>query len=906
MYRFPASLVVASIVLPAVLPAQSLPVLPPSEFHRIEIAQAPTLSARGKWIAYPVRRVNGTGDSSHVLYLHRQSPDTAIRLTWAQSPRFSVDERWAAWTVVPSDSERTRLTTARQPVRNRAVFMDLASLRRDSVDAVATSAFDATGRFLLLEHYPARDTADHRLVMVIDLVSGRRTTLGSVAEWRWSDRGSLLALTLGTRDGGPGGLQVFNATTGSLAALGTPGHVYRQTRWRKHAFDLVSLRARAPRGAADTPHRAELWRNLDRANPDYRMLSDTVPGVADTLMLVAHNAPIWSEDGTRLRLGMRPRVARPDSARARRDTLPGVQIWHPADVQIFPAQQLQAAAASRRAIPLLWDLRTDRTLLVNAGLDETTEFLGDWSHAYVTSDAAYPWGAKFGRRYHDGFLVDLTSGERRQVFDSVRYSYTSPQGRYLLTFDGRNYHTFDIRTGRTANITAGLNATFANTDFDTPTDLLPPQGRSGWMDNDAGVLLYDEYDVWLVRPDGSGGQRLTRGAEDSVIHRVVTLDTARRSVDPRTPMLYSLRGAWTEQRGYARATPGRPVERLLYRDKSHWFLTKADSADVLVWREESRQDSPDLFMSDGAFRNVKQLSHTNTMLDRYASSKTELVRYENETGRPLKGVLLYPVNHDPSKRYPMIVYAYELLSAQMHYWQSPSERTYYSFTRWTQEGYFVLLPDIHFRHGDPGVSLLETLRPAVGAVVTRGLVDSARVGFVGHSWGGYHGAYVATHSKLFAASVAGAPLTDFLSFMGQIHWGGGIAEVDHWETGQARMGVPYWEDRDAHRRNSPIERVESMTTPLLLAHGNKDRVVEYFQSTVLYNFARRAGKPVILLTYEDEDHSFQQAANQLDYHRRLLEWFGHYLKGEPAPEWIAKGIPYRNLETEKRRLMNRK
>jgi dipeptidyl aminopeptidase/acylaminoacyl peptidase len=69
------------------------------------------------------------------------------------------------------------------------------------------------------------------------------------------------------------------------------------------------------------------------------------------------------------------------------------------------------------------------------------------------------------------------------------------------------------------------------------------------------------------------------------------------------------------------------------------------------------------------------------------------------------------------------------------------------------------------------------------------------------------------------------------------------------------MAVPYWEDKDAHRRNSPIERVHTMTTPLLLAHGNKDRVVEYFQSTVLYNFARRAGKPVILPTFEDEDHS---------------------------------------------------
>ncbi|MBL0940426.1 MAG: S9 family peptidase [Gemmatimonadaceae bacterium] len=896
-----------SVALPVALSAQTLPVLPASEFRRVETLQPMSVSTRGNWVAYLTRRLTGVGDSSRVVYLQRRAPDTTIRLDWAQNPQISRNEAWATWATVPTDAERARLTTARQPVRNRAVFMNLATLKRDSVDGVANAAFDATGKYLVLEQYPARDTADHKLVMVVDLATGKRTTIGSVSEWRWSDRGSLLALTLGVRDGGPGGLQLYNAAAGTLTALGTSGYTYRQTRWRKNAFDLISLRARAARGAADAAHRAEVWRGLDRTTSDAVTLSDTVPGIADTLVLVAHSAPTWSEDGTRLRLGVRPRVTPPDtSARARRDTLPGVQIWHPTDVQIFPAQQQQAAAMARRSIPLLWNISTGRTLLVPSALDENVEFLGDWSQAYVTSDKAYAWGTMFGRRYHDGFLVDLTNGTRKQVLDSVRYSFSSAKGRYILSFDGKDYHALNVSTGQTRNLTGTLGATFAVTDYDTPTDLLPPHGRGGWLDNDAGVLLFDEYDVWLVRPDGTGGSRLTRGREDSVIHRPVMLDTSRTTFDSRQPIMYALRGYWTEQRGYARGVIGRPIERLMLRDRAYVGLQKADSADVLIWREESRQQAPQLFVSDGSFRNPQQLSKSNTFLTAFAPGKTELVRYKNETGRDLKGVLLYPVNYDPSKKYPMIVYAYELLSNTLHSWQAPSERSYYNFTRWTLEGYFVLMPDIHFRHGDPGVSLLETLRPAIGGVVSRGLVDEKRVGFVGHSWGGYEGAYVATHSTLFAASIAGAPLTDFLSFMGQIHWNGGSAEVDHWETGQARMAVPYWENRESHRRNSPIEKVETMTTPLLLAHGNKDRVVEYWQSTVLYNFARRAGKPVVFLTYEDEDHGFTQEANQVDYHRRILEWFGHYLKGDAAPSWISKGIPFNALEAEKRRVKDRK
>ena len=37
-----------------------------------------------------------------------------------------------------------------------------------------------------------------------------------------------------------------------------------------------------------------------------------------------------------------------------------------------------------------------------------------------------------------------------------------------------------------------------------------------------------------------------------------------------------------------------------------------------------------------------------------------------------------------------------------------------------------------------------------------------------------------------------------------------------------------------------------------------------------------------LLVYVGVDHGFRQKANQVDYHRRILEWFGHYLTGDPG------------------------
>ena len=250
----------------------------------------------------------------------------------------------------------------------------------------------------------------------------------------------------------------------------------------------------------------------------------------------------------------------------------------------------------------------------------------------------------------------------------------------------------------------------------------------------------------------------------------------------------------------------------------------------------------------------------------------------------------------------MIVYTYEILAPQIHFYEAPDERDYYNFTTWTQRGYFVLLPDIVYRAREPGQSALEAVRPAVQLVVERGLVDPDRVGLIGHSWGGYQATFLPTRTDLFAASVAGAPLTDFVSFMGQIHWNPGRAELSHWETGQARMEVPFWEDPEAHRLASPIHQVHEMETPLLMAFGSEDGVVDWDQGTEFYNFARRAGKQMVLLVYEGEDHGFRTEANQLDYHRRILEWFGHYLQGEEAPAWIVEGVPLEKLEEEKRRV----
>ena len=883
--------------------------------------------------------------------------------SWGRGPVFSADARWLVWAAGVSADERERLEEEDEPVRLGVGLLAMATGDERTFDDVRGFDFDETGRFLALHGYapeePEGKGADLRLIA---LETGAETTFGNVGEYAWSDTGSLLALTVATGSEQGNGVQLYDPVDGRLRALDTSGSMYRQLGWREadaaapavgtRAADLAVLRSVDPAGTDGAAHHVLAWRGLDTDEPRRFELDPETAGVGAELEVVRHMRPRWSEDGRLLAVGLRPAAeeeveddeadtdqdsdaapdggepsAEPEDEDAADDDgddddedagddeeidLPEVQIWHTSDVRLFPEQQASADRDAERTLLAVWHLDADRVVPIGSDLAERVELLDGWDHGVERVETPYPWGRMFGRRYHDVWVVDVASGARELALERVRYSWASPGGRYLLHFDGADYWSTDLRSDERTNITDGLAADFANLDYDTPTDLPPPRGVGGWVAGDAAVLLYDKYDVWRVIASGGGGVRLTDGGDEEIVHRVVDLDPDEDAIDSTRPVYLSLHGEWSEKRGYARIAPeslsgagGRTAERLVFVDKMVSGLRVADNAEVYVYRAEARDDPSDYFVAGPDLSASRQVTRTNVFQDGYAWGGATLIDYESEAGRRLQAALVYPANHDPQRRYPMIVYTYEILSSGVHGYEPPSERDCYNFTAWSQHGYFVLLPDIVYRARDPGVSALEAVRPAVAKTVEMGLVDADRVGLIGHSWGGYQATYLPTRTNIFAASVAGAPLTDFVSFMGAIHWNAGVPEVDHWETGQARMEVPFWEDPEAHRRNSPIHEVHNLETPLLMAFGDDDGVVDWDQGTEFYNFARRAGKQMVLLVYEGEDHGFRDEANQVDYHRRILEWFGHYLKGETAPRWITEGIPVDELEGEQRRVATR-
>ncbi|HEX9895192.1 MAG TPA: prolyl oligopeptidase family serine peptidase [Gemmatimonadales bacterium] len=890
MPRIPVLPFALSLVALSGSPAQTRPTIPSADYGRWESPGPALLSPDGRWLAYTVNRVNEENE----LRIRSLTRDTTSAVLYATAPSFPTNSRWLAYLVGVSPAERDKLLQDKKPIHTRLGLLDLASGSTTSVDKVASFRFSPDGRFLAMRGYaPENSKREAADLMVRDLSAGTTATFGNVTGFAWADRGAALAFTVETESGAGNGVQLLDGN-GRLRTLHSSTDRYRALAWRKDGDDLAVLRTQPAAGFRDTAHALHAWTGLNRSAPIARMLPpDAVPS---GLRIAEGSPPAWTRAGDLVLVGLRPRdPARTDSSAksTAKEKTSDVQVWHSRDVRIIPMQKSQEQNDLRRGLMAAWSLADEKLVLAGSDLMNPIEVLEDGRHAVERSTTRYPFGTMFGRSRMEVSLIDLRSGARRTVIDSVRYFYgASTTGRYLLYFRSGGYRVHDITTGGDIALGTGSGAVFTNQEYDTPTDELPPWGIAGWSKDDRSVLVYDRYDLWRLASDGSTATRLTNGAADSTIHRYVRLNREERGIDLAQPLMLSLFGDFSKRGGYASWQAGR-VERLRFEDARLSRIIRADSAAAFAFTRERFDDAPDWFVAGPALRDGRQVSALNPFLRDAAWGKAELVGFRSATGRPLQGILLYPANHDPARRYPMIVYTYEILSRNLHAWQAPSERSYYNFTAWTQQGYFVLLPDIVYRAGDPGRSALDAVVPAVHSVIARGLVDSSRVGLVGHSWGGYQATYLPTQTGIFAASVAGAPITNFLSFAGAIHWTPGVAEFDHWETGQARMGAPPWEAWDAHVRNSPAAFITQLKTPMLMMFGDADGTVDWHQGVEFYNFARRAGRPdFVLLVYPGEDHGLRKKENQIDYHRRIIEWFGYYLKGEPAPPWMKEGVTW--------------
>ncbi|MBX3744531.1 MAG: S9 family peptidase [Verrucomicrobiae bacterium] len=260
----------------------------------------------------------------------------------------------------------------------------------------------------------------------------------------------------------------------------------------------------------------------------------------------------------------------------------------------------------------------------------------------------------------------------------------------------------------------------------------------------------------------------------------------------------------------------------------------------------------------------------------------EIVRHRARDGLDIEGILIRPLQARAGTRYPLILAVHGGPEAHV----SDGWVTSYSLPGQVAaaRGFAVFYPNYRgstgrgvpfskLGQGDAAGREFDDLVDGVDHLITIGLVDRARVGVTGGSYGGYATAWCSTrYSDRFAAGVMFVGISDKISKFGTTD----IPDEEYLVHARKRP----WEDWRFQLERSPIYHAGNSRTPLLILHGAADPRVHPAQSLEMYRHLKlRSQAPVRLVLYPGEGHGNRRAAARYDYHLRMLRWFEHYLQG---------------------------
>jgi len=300
----------------------------------------------------------------------------------------------------------------------------------------------------------------------------------------------------------------------------------------------------------------------------------------------------------------------------------------------------------------------------------------------------------------------------------------------------------------------------------------------------------------------------------------------------------------------------------------------------------------ELFVAQGG-EAFERWSDHNPQLAGKTFGEQRLFEWTARDGERVEGVLITPQGRAPRGGWPLIMVVHGGPEAHdSNGWMNAYSRFGHVGAG---EGFAVLYPNyrgstgrgerfMKLDHLDPPGDEFWDIVDAIAPLAEQGVVDPARVGVTGASYGGFASAWGATvATEHFAASAPFVALTELISFFGTTEIPVEMIDVHF-------MEYP-WQNWPMYLEYSPTYHAEGSRTPTLILHGEADTRVDPSQSYILYRMLKMTSEaPVRLVTYPGEGHGNARAAAQYDYALRVMRWMKHYLQG-PGGEPPAPDLP---------------
>lgn len=625
-------------------------------------------------------------------------------------------------------------------------------------------------------------------------------------------------------------------------------------------------------------------------------------GLPEKWIFSEFSAPGFSKNGERIIIGAAPRQAPKDTTIVDFE-MATLDIWHWREPLIQPQQLAELKNRQRRTYTGIilpgqpnhfTPIANEEMPFCNISDEGNGRFALLWSNEPYQLETQWDISSK-----NDTWVWDSRTGQLQTVATPLPgRPMISPQGNFVYWWDAaeRQWFVYDNRGRSTRNITGDITVNFWDEKNDVPS-MPGSYGIAAWMENDEYILVNDAFDIWKIDPKGEKKpENLTghAGRNDSIRLRYVNTDSEKRFIKPNDLLLLSAFDHITKQSGYyTLVQKGRnPLKKRTMDAFSFSSVTKAKDKEVYAFQKSNFHTSPDLYVTHNLWQSTEKLTDINPQMRDYNWGTAELFSWISFTGKPHQGIVYKPENFDPEKKYPVMIYFYEQHSDNLYSYFAPApSRSTINIPFFVSRGYVVFTPDIHYTTGQPGMDAYNSVVAGAEALAENSWVDKENMAIQGQSWGGYQVAYLVTRTDMFKAAGAGAPVANMTSAYGGIRWESGRSRQFQYEQTQSRIGVPMSDSLHLYIENSPVFYAEKVNTPLLIMHNDKDGAVPWYQGIEYFMALRRLGKPAWMLQYNNEAHNLKERRNAKDLSIRLQQFFDHYLKGDPAPVWMTKGVP---------------
>lgn len=606
--------------------------------------------------------------------------------------------------------------------------------------------------------------------------------------------------------------------------------------------------------------------------------------------------PQFSADNKYLYFGIRERQIFQKDTLLEREKV-NLDIWHYQDLKLQPQQLLQKDQDLKRGFLYVYDLSNDRltplendTLKVTLDLRVKEPYLVALNANPYTIQAQWEAPAKA-----DYYRISLATGQKVLLGKGLSYTgELSADGRFFTYYlsDKKQWMLLDIAREISTCMNCQRKEIKWEEDLNGQPMAAGPVGFVGYSTAAREVYFQSEFDIWSY---DVANKTLQSISNEQASKEKIALRFERYIQD----------SAWINfQEGYFIGLRKSNKNELLYGYENGQIqlkleiaqrisgLQKAENQNQYLLRKMDVRTYPDLWLVGSDFSKGMQISVANPQQNQYNWATVESVKWKAYDGQVLEGLLYKPENYDPSQKYPLLFYYYELNSDNLHNYQAPKpSASIINPTEYASGGYLVFVPDIRYQPGKPAQGAYNSIMSAADHLIKNYPIDDKRMGLQGQSWGGYQSAMLITMTTRFAAAMAGAPVSNMFSAYGGIRWGSGLNRQFQYESTQSRIGATIWEKPDLYVENSPLFHLPKVQTPLLIMANDKDGAVPWYQGIELYNGLRRLNKPCWMLNYNDDDHNLTKLANKYDLSIRMRQFFDHYLMAAPAPTWMTNGIP---------------